>query len=251
MWSETSGSETSRAQLETRPRIFPTVCLSVCLSFCLSLSVRLFNAASFANGALVTHPGQGFDGADASQATTLFGLHANSAQFRLADDFTVGVCGWGITKVRLFAYQTGAGVSPSTISFANIRIWKGAPWAGGQLVFGDAVSTPVAALSNMLSATAFSGIYRVGSPLTNRNRPIMFVDVDFVQPLFLGAGDYFLDWAFSGSLALSGPWTPQLTLLSPLQDVPGNAAQLLGGVWTANTLAFPFIIRAFPANDTC
>lgn len=76
------------------------------------------------NGPLITHPGQGFGGADASAVAvglTTFGFGMNAtAPVRLADDFTVAAGQiWNLTGVRFYGYQTG-----------SITTWSGAASVG-------------------------------------------------------------------------------------------------------------------------
>lgn len=168
------------------------------------------------NGPLVTHPGQGFNGRDASAISpggTVFGFgHAQSTGFRVADDFTVGAGGWNINNITFFAYQTGS-TETSTINHINLRIWDGTPGASN-IVFGDTTT-------NRLTSTSFSNIYRVtATTLTNNQRPIMLVNV--ALNLNLGAGTYFLDWQIGGTLA-SGPWSPPVS--DATSQIQGNAVQ--------------------------
>ncbi|MFZ1553126.1 MAG: hypothetical protein WAV53_17145, partial [Anaerolineae bacterium] len=82
-------------------------------------------AILFDNGPLVTHPGGGFGGADASAVQTAIGLtiygagHQLSANNRVADDFTVPAGEtWTINTVTFYAYQTGS-TTTSTINHVN------------------------------------------------------------------------------------------------------------------------------------
>lgn len=192
------------------------------------------------NGPLITHPGGGFNGAHRSAigpGGTIFGFGAQqSLNNRMADDFTVGAGGWNINSIRLFSYQTGS-TTVSTITGVTLRVWDGVP-GQSNIVFGDTTT-------NVMSATGWSGIYRTTAtaPLDTA-RPIMFVDINL--NLNLGAGTYYLDWAFSGSLA-SGPWQPPVS--DPNQLVLGNGLQsLAGGPYNpaldgTTQQAMPFIIE--------
>jgi hypothetical protein len=65
------------------------------------------------NGPFITHPGQGFGGADASAVAvglTTFGFGMNATEpVRLADNFTVAAGQiWNLTGVRFYGYQTGS-----------------------------------------------------------------------------------------------------------------------------------------------
>ena len=89
-------------------------------------------AVLYDNGPLVTHPGGGAGGADASALQTALGMttygfgHQVTANNRVADDFTVPAGGWSIDDIVFFAYQTGSGQT-STITSVNYRIWDGVP----------------------------------------------------------------------------------------------------------------------------
>lgn len=193
------------------------------------------------NGPLETQPGF-----SVSQNLTLgmsvMGFGANGGLgSRVADDFTVPTnVQWEIAKVTLFAYQTGSGTD-STITGATLRIWDGPPGdVGSTVIHGDDTA-------NILSATSFSGIYRVNetSP-EDTNRPIMRVEVETVG-LTLSAGTYWLDWNFTGSLA-SGPFQPLVTILG--QTTTGNARMASADSWedandtgTNTPQGLPFIIE--------
>ena len=176
-------------------------------------------AILYDNGPLVTHPGGGAGGADASavqtallQSTYGFG-HALASGFRMADDFTVPAGGWNVTQITFFAYQTGS-TTTSTINHINLRIWDGPPGVGS-VVFGDTTT-------NLFAGSSFSNDYRVlDTDLTPNNRPIM-ADVATVVT-FLPAGTYWVDWQTGGTLA-SGPWAPPVSLLG-LAAKPGANGQ--------------------------
>lgn len=178
-------------------------------------------------GVLVTHPGGmtgAFAGADRSAigvGGTIFGFGANGAtgvQNRMADDFTAANP-WTINSVRLYTYQTAA--TASTITGATLRIWSGAPGTG-TLLFGDETT-------NVMTATSMSNIYRTtNTDTTNAGglRQIQFVDIGGLN-INLAAGTYWLDWAFTGSLA-SGPWQPALTPPGATGLTTGNGQQRIG-----------------------
>jgi subtilisin family serine protease len=198
------------------------------------------------NGPLVTHPGGGGGGADASALQTAINLDVfgfgvqQSAGNRLADDFEVTGAGWTVDTIALFGYQTGSSAT-STFTGVNLRIWDGVPGQpGSAIVFGDTTT-------NRMTATAWSNIYRVlDTSLTNTDRPIMYVVAD-VEGIFLPAGTYWVDWQLNGTLS-SGPWAPPISILG--QTTTGNALQFIDGVWspvldsgTNTAQGFPFIIE--------
>ena len=119
-------------------------------------------AVLYDNGPIVTHPGGGFGGADASalqdvslgMGTYGFG-HQISANNRVADDFTVPAGSpWTIDTITFYAYQTGS-TTTSTITDVRVQIWDGPPMVdGSNIVFGDLVT-------NRLASSTFSNVYRV------------------------------------------------------------------------------------------
>ena len=199
------------------------------------------------NGPLITHPGQGAGGNNASIITTGTAPgfnHAASAFFRVADNFTVPAGElWQVDSVFFYAYQTGS-TTTSTITSVNVRLWRGAPdSAGSELVFGDTTT-------NRMIRTRFSGIYRVADSttnITNTERPIMVQTVN-LGGTTLTAGTYWLDWQTAGSLT-SGPWVPPVSIVGQ-PVVPGaNARQRNAArVWNnaldgANPIEFPFVLH--------
>lgn len=177
------------------------------------------DAVLYDNGPLVTHPGGGYSGADASAVQTallmsVYGFgHALSTGYRVADDFTITDPEWDVQTITFFAYQTNSG-SGSTINHVNLQIWLGQPGGGGSVVFGDTTT-------NRLSNTGWSNIYRVlDTALTDTARPIMANVVTVGTNLV--AGTYWLDWQTGGTLS-SGPWAPPISILN--QTTTGDALQ--------------------------
>jgi hypothetical protein len=203
-----------------------------------------FGDVLFDNGPLVTLPGGGCAGGDASildgsvGGHTLYGWNCNraagtGAYFYMADDFTSGT--WDIDSMKFFAYQTGA--TTSTITGVYVQIWNGAPNAGGTVVWGDLTT-------NVLQRTALTNIYRALSTTpTNCDRwvqeVIATVDVNLLP------GDYWVQFGCTGSAA-SGPWCPPVTISGVA--VTGNALQLTATGWvpalngTTSPNGAPFII---------
>jgi hypothetical protein len=200
------------------------------------------------NGTLVTHPGGGFGGANASvlqsvsgPALTTYGFGAQqTAGNSMAEDFTVDGT-WTLDFIKFFAYQTGS-TQTSTITGIYVQIWDAAPNAGGTVIWGDLTT-------NKLSSTTFSGIYRsIETNFLASDRPIMEVAAD-VSGCVLSPGTYWVQYQFTGSLA-SGPWAPPISIWD--QGITGNALQYTSTGWAAvvsgtapNTYAqgLPFIIE--------
>jgi len=204
------------------------------------------------NGPLVTLPGGGYIGADASrlQSNT---LSMNTLGFgnqllvgnHMADDFEVtSAGGWQIENITFFTYQTGTYAYPpiSTITGVYLQIWDGPPDSfDSSIIFGDLVT-------NRLLDTYWTGIYRDSETLPlNDQRPIMTAVASVY--VNLPQGTYWLDWMIDGSLS-SGPWAPPITVLG--QHTTGNALQYTtsGGAWapandsgTLTQQGMPFVIE--------
>lgn len=184
----------------------------------------------------VTHPGQGFGGADASATippNVNNGFNASSsAQFWVADDFVVPAgYTWHIDSVRFYAYQGGSPPpNPSPIIFARVAILAGNnnnPDSTGSItVYGDT-------LTNRMKRTAFANIYRVpSSNLTDTQRPIDIV-VDTLN-VTLNPGTYWFKYNYNGSATYSGPWGPVRTIQGT--NNTGNAKQKVPGVGWINII---------------
>ena len=164
-------------------------------------------AVLFDNGPLITLPGGGCSGGDASildntnGSHTLYGWGFQQNLFNwLADDFTSSE-EWTIDSIKFFAYQTGA--ATSTITGIYVQIWDGAPNVGGStVVWGDTVT-------NRLSYTGLTNMYRalITTP-ANCDRRIQ--EVSAMVNTTLPAGTYWIQFGATGSAA-SGPWCPPVT----------------------------------------
>jgi hypothetical protein len=183
------------------------------------------------NGPLVTHPGGGSGGADASALQTAlsmtgYGANAGLAYgYRIADDFAItDPNGWQVDQITFFSYQTGSGTG-CTLNAVNYQIWNGPPNdAGSSVVFGDTTT-------NRMLSCAFSNIYRVlDTNLTNTDRPIMAAVAS--AGVVLPPGTYWVDYQIGGTLA-SGPWVPPISILG--QTTTGNALQWVesSSIWQA------------------
>lgn len=171
---------------------------------------------------LITHPGAGAGGADESRLqTTSLGMGTigfgaqQTVPNRVADDFVVPAGGWDISGISFYTYQTGSSTT-STITGLTFRIWDGPPNVGtSTIVFGDDTT-------NRLTTSTFTNIYRVTeTTLGDTSRPIMAATASGLS-VDLAPGTYWLDWAYTGSLA-SGPWAPAITILGTA--VTGNGMQ--------------------------
>jgi subtilisin-like proprotein convertase family protein len=187
------------------------------------------------NGPLVTHPGGGAGGADASRlqnsslGMTVNGFTASTATvFRISDDFAVpGPSGWDVATITFFGYQTGS-TTTCTFNDARVQIWDGPPNAGGSIIYGDLTT-------NRFASCAFSNIYRdTETTVGNNQRPIMAVTATIGTSL--PPGDYWVDFQLGGTLA-SGPFIPPLTVLTQTSGCTPpascNGLQWNGSAWVA------------------
>jgi hypothetical protein len=178
------------------------------------------------NGPIITLPGGGCAGGDASVLETTVGGHTlygwnvnKTAYYYMADDFT-STAEWNIDSIKFFAYQTSA--TTLTITGVYVQIWNGAPNAGGTVIWGDTTT-------NRLSFASLSNIYRsIDTDVTNCARRVQEV-VAFIGTN-LPPGQYWLQWGITGSAA-SGPWQPPVTI--PGQAVTGDALQKTPTGWQA------------------
>ena len=205
------------------------------------------------NGPLVTHPGGGAGGADASAVQTALSLNTYgwtdsvALGYRLTDDFTVtSQTGWQIDQITFYAYQTLSLTGTSTITEVNYAIWDGPPGdPGSTIVYGDTTT-------NQLASSVWSNIYRVlDTSLLDTSRPIM---ANTVFPnVVLPQGRYWLDWQTGGTLT-SGPYVPPITILG--ETTTGDALQYFaawGPVTDGGAAApqgLPFVIEGSPYVGT-
>lgn len=174
------------------------------------------------NGPLVTHPGgmtgtaAGADRSAIGPGGNIFGFGAaQSTGFRMADSF-VSDASWTITGLQLYGYQTSAtAISAPTLTGVTLRIWDGAGPGVGNVVWGDDTT-------NVLTAAFLTDIYRTtATDTTSVARRVQRAEISLPN-LQLGAGTFWFDWAFDGSLT-SGPWQPAVS--DPNMLVSGNGLQ--------------------------
>ena len=184
------------------------------------------------NGPLITDPGMGYGGADASALQTLisgniYGYgHQIFYNYLVADDFTAAAA-WDLSEITFYCYQTGGGSGASTITANNFTIYSGDPSTGGAVFHANPGST--------INTNAWSGIFRCRDvDLLANQRAIMAVTVDATAvPTLASGATYWMSWQHDGSLS-SGPWVPPVTW----KGAPGvgNGYQSLDGGITWNPL---------------
>jgi hypothetical protein len=179
-------------------------------------------AIVFNQDSLITHLGQGANGANVSAipttTNTLYGFGAQgSLDYWMADDFDIpSGQTWHIDSVKHYSYQTGS-TTTSTITGSKCYITLGrVDSTGSVIVAGDIAA-------NRMIRTYFTGIYRTNNPPpynTQTTRPIMAVSDTIACDL--PTGYYWVVYNFNGTLS-SGPWNPPYTIWN--QTGSGNARQ--------------------------
>ena len=151
-----------------------------------------------------------------SLSLVTLGFSANSAgPIRMADDFTLSADAH-VTTVTVYSYQTGSSTT-SPFTGATLRIWSGLPGTGS-VVFGDTTA-------NRMTATSFSGIYRVTeTTLTSTARPIMSINATVNQ--ILPAGSYWIDFSVTSP---GSNFVPPVTIEGLTGKPLANAMQSVNG----------------------
>lgn len=193
------------------------------------------NIVLWNNGGIVTHPGQGSGGADASsiQLGNLYGTGCQTSRSnQAADDFTVPANQkFRVNTLEFFLYQTNSGTTP-TINSLTLRIWDGVPGGGGNVVYDSSTT-------NRLTAAVFTNIYRVSpTSLTSTARPVMKATATIPGGVLLdgtGTGKMFwVSWQANGTLS-SGPFAVPVSILSQRGKTGANGRQFINvdAAWSA------------------
>lgn len=191
--------------------------VGMCLGVCAVVGSANAGTTLWDNGPIVTNPGGGFGGADASLAQSQLGMtglggNSNVGSFRRADNFTVGAGGWQLDSIQVFGYFTGGNTTTSPIEGLFVQIWSGNPSAGGAMIAGDITT-------NILGSSTWTGAYRasVNAP-TGSTRPIWDA-VGSLGGLVLAEGEYWVEVGMLSSLGTM--WMPPVSI--PDQSTTGDA----------------------------
>lgn len=171
------------------------------LSCLTALVVQASQAAIlFDDSNITTGIGNGFNGANTSAIapnSSVFGYTDNSTpssglNFQLADDFTLGSAST-ISSIVFDSYSLSTYPFPPTSPFtsASLSIYSAQPGTPGATVLFT---------SNTLSLTAWTGVYRVESTLTDAQRPVFTLGISFAN-VPLAAGTYWAAWTINGVVA--------------------------------------------------
>lgn len=186
-------------------------------------------------GDFVTHPGMGYNGADASAVcgmsagATSFGKNGrythSDGYYLFTDEF---VCDGPaiINSMEFYAYQSQSGTT-STMTGLYIQIYDGCPREGGNVIWGDLNQ-------NLLSSTGFMNAYRVSElyyGLSYTANPIMYLDADNLG-IHLDAGTYWVVVGFRGNDDLDGPYGVPVSIWDEPES--GNSLWKYWDGWTEN-----------------
>jgi len=209
------------------------------------------------SGPLVSHPGQGYGGADASvrHSQTLgeqymgYGHHVANGS-RVADDFEATES-WIVQAIDFYAYQVGAGAYNPTITAVNVRLWDGSPMDPlSTVVYGDT-------LTNLMVSTVWDSLYRTDETdiPTATNRAV-YRNRCLVPDWTLAPGVYWVDWQSDGTLE-SGPFVPPISIAGQTHPPGANAVCYDGGGWSPavdpgsqTPDGFKFVIRGVVSDTT-
>ncbi len=154
----------------------------------------------------------------------------SSGGVRVADNFTVPAGeSWSLGQTHLYIYDPDATGVGSPVVGATLRIWYGEPGAGGQIVWGDAVT------DRLTSATA-TNIYRVfntevGPTIAGPDATRRVFDVVLDSQTTLVPGDYWLDWQLTPTTPGAWLFAVPATLANVRTLAAWNALQFQEGAW--------------------
>ncbi|NLU39603.1 MAG: T9SS type A sorting domain-containing protein [Bacteroidales bacterium] len=187
----------------------------------------------FSNGSIITHPGQGANGADLSYSwdDNIWGFNFNKDEsYSLATRVVINDPNMAIDSVRIYGYQEYS-TTTSTFTHGYLRIWDARPMDGGKIIWGSHSA-------NIMTNTYWTGVYR-GTSLSSTDRPIMAITLSTEGLVFQNPGTYWFDFSTEGTLS-SGPWCPPIKAGSDLQYNSG---------WEVEAHTFPIDVFAEPTCD--
>lgn len=160
--------------------------------------------------------------------TTLGTAGSLSAGYTLADDFTVPAGpSWNVSKITVFAYQTGYVGTTSPFNDLRMRIFDTDPSVGTPTpIFGDLTT-------NRLSNSVTASMYRTAAT-AGTTRQIWKLEANI--SIVLAPGTYWVEWQ-QGTSTAGANFTPVGTVVGTTTQAGNNAKQknTVGNVW-ANLL---------------
>ncbi|MEY4703237.1 MAG: hypothetical protein RIR96_1134, partial [Bacteroidota bacterium] len=227
--------------------------LAILGMFCLMINAVV--AQQYVNGNLSTGAnssnGQaapaGFTWSEVQTGNTNAGFGANiAAGLTLADDFTVNVATWTVTKMTFFAYSTNYSGAASPFNDLRLQIFNTDPSVGTPTpIFGDLTT-------NRLTSSSSAGMYRIftATPGTTRQIWKLEANINVVLP----PGTYWVEWQTGVGTGITSNFSPSSTVVGTTTQPGNNAKQhdLTANSWSAvadgttipnNFQDFPFIIN--------
>jgi subtilisin-like proprotein convertase family protein len=165
--------------------------------------------------------------------------------FTIADNFSVNVASWTVSKVTFFAYSTGYNGATSPFRELRFQIFNTDPTVGNPTpVYGDLVT-------NRLSNSSTSGIYRIFNGTTNALREVWKLEANINA--VLPPGNYWIEWQTGVATGVTSNLIPSSTVLGTTTQLGNNAKQhdLTANLWSNitdgttipnNFQDFPFVI---------
>lgn len=181
---------------------------------------NLSTGATSSNG---TAAPAGFTWSEVQAGNTTAGFTNNITGFRLADNFVIPSGSWNITKMTFFAYSTGFAGASSPFNDVRVRIYNGAPNAGGTVVFGDVTT-------NRFLASTTAGMYRIFNATPGTTRQIWAIEATVNTTL--AAGTYWVEWGVNNTTPLASNFTPASTVVGQVTQPGNNALQFNVGTNT-------------------
>ena len=162
-----------------------------------------------------------------------YACYKNSANnYGIADDFIVpdGET-WNVTSASIFCYQTGYTGSTSPYSELHLRIWDGAPGAGGShVVAGDLTTNAFQSSEDALMFRLFNTKYPAPGTPPNFDRLIWKTTGTITTQLT--AGTYWLEWQIVLP-STSVSFAPSVTIVDQRTRPGANALQKNGNSYSA------------------
>ncbi|MDR0364398.1 MAG: choice-of-anchor J domain-containing protein [Bacteroidales bacterium] len=185
----------------------------------------------FSNGPIITHPGQGYNGADVSvmgDGATMIGFIGNQElNYSIADDFTL-TSATQIDSIQFYTVQTLVSdpAPNANVKEIYIQIYDAAPNAGGQVIWGDMTT-------DRKKQVIFPNYYRAPEyDITINTVPIMRTTANIGTSL--SAGTYWIEVTVTSIIPANPPQNARIVfppVTIPGQASVGNALWKVDGVW--------------------
>jgi subtilisin-like proprotein convertase family protein len=188
----------------------------------------------------------GFTWSEVQVGNTNAGFGAQTdGNLSLADNFTVNVATWTVTKVTFFGYSTGYSGVNSPFNDLRFQIFNTDPSVGTPTpIFGDLTT-------NRLTSSSSASMYRIfnATPGTTRQIWKLEANVNVVLP----PGTYWIEWQTGVGTGITSNFCPPSTVVGATTQPGYNAKQhdLTANTWSNvadgttipnNFQDFPFVI---------